>query len=121
MKIRWSKDKETILVLVLALLVWHRASRHAALLYVAGALVLTGLLLPPVSRAIHRAWMKLSAVLGMITSTVILTIVFFVVILPLGVFSRLLRKNELIVDPSAASIFFERDHTFTRTDLEQPW
>ena len=109
------------MVLVLALLVWYRGSRHVTLLYVAGALMLTGLLLPPVSRAIHWAWMKLSTVLGMITSTVILTIVFFVVIVPLGVFSRLLRKNELIVDPSASSFFFERDHTFTKTDLEQPW
>ena len=118
---RWSKDKETILVLILALLVWYKASRHPVLLWIAGALLLAGVFAPPLSRAIHWAWMKLSTVMGAIMSTVILTLVFFVVILPLGLFSRLFGKNELIVDPAASSIYKEREHTFIKTDLEQPW
>lgn len=121
MSIRWTKDKETILVLVLALLVWYRASRHPVLLWIAGALVIIGLLAPPAARVIHAAWMKLSIVMGTIMSTLILTIIFFIVILPLGTFSRLFGKNELITDPTASSCFRERDHTFTKTDLEQPW
>jgi hypothetical protein len=118
---RWSKDKETILVLVLALLVWYKMSRQSILIWVAAVLVLAGLFVPPLSRAIHWAWMKLSMALGAVMSRVILTIVFFLVILPLGSISRLLGKNGLIVDPAAPSNFKEKDHAFTAADLEHPW
>ena len=118
---RWSKDKETILVLVLALLVWYRMSRQPILIWVGGVLILTGLFIPAFSRAIHWGWMKLSMILGAIMSRVILTVVFFLVILPLGFISRVFGKNDLIVDPATPSIFKERDHSFTKEDLEHPW
>ncbi len=118
---RWSKSKETILVLVLAILVWHRISRHVWLLWVAAGLVLIGLFVPVLADVIHRAWMKLSVILGAVTSRILLTVIFFVVIVPLGQISRLFGKNELLVSPGQDSLFKIKDHLYTREDLEQPW
>jgi len=118
---RWSKSKETLLVLVLAVLVWYRVSRHAFLLWVAGGLVLIGLFLPVLADGIHRVWMKLAELLGGITSRVLLTVIFFIVFVPLGLISRLLGKNDLLVPPTGRSFFKVKDHLYTREDLENPW
>ncbi|HEY4065237.1 MAG TPA: SxtJ family membrane protein [Puia sp.] len=118
---RWSKSKETLLVLVFALLVWYRASRHPVLLWVAGGFVLTGLFLPVLADAIHRVWMKLGELLGAITSRILLTVIFFVVFVPLGFVSRLLGKNALLVTSSGRSFFTIKEHTYSKEDLENPW
>jgi hypothetical protein len=118
---RWSKNKETILVLVLAVLVWYRVSRYPFLLWIAGVLVLIGLFVPVLADGIHRVWMKLAELLGAVTSRIILTLLFFAVILPLGLVSRLLGKNDLVVSSSGPSYFTVKDHLYTREDLEHPW
>ena len=118
---RWSKSKETILVLVLAVLVWYRVSRHPFLLWVARGLVLTGLFLPVLADGIHRVWMKLAEILGAVMSRVLLTVIFFVVFVPLGLISRLLGKNDLLVAPTGRSFFKVKEQLYTKEDLENPW
>jgi hypothetical protein len=118
---RWSKSKETILVLVLAVLVWYRVSRYPFLLWVAGGLALAGLFVPVLADGIHRVWMKLAELLGAVTSRIILTLVFIIVIVPLGLVSRLLGKNDLVVPSTGPSYFKVKDHLYTREDLEHPW
>ncbi|HXB90793.1 MAG TPA: hypothetical protein VNU72_00825, partial [Puia sp.] len=74
-----------------------------------------------IAGAIHRAWMKLSVILGALTGNILLTVIFFVVIVPLGLISRMLGKNDLLLSPGATSFFKIKDHLYTREDLEQPW
>lgn len=109
------------MVLVLAILVWYRISHHSFLLWIAGGLVLAGLFVPVLADGIHHAWMKLSVILGAVTSRILLTLIFFVVIVPLGQISRMFGKNELLVPPGQDSLFKIKDHLYTREDLEQPW
>lgn len=118
---RWSKSKETLLVLIAAVLIGYRSGRQPVLLWIAGLLVLTGLFAPALAELIHRGWMKLGTILGAITSRVLLTIIFFLVILPFGLISRLLGKNDLILDPNKPSYFTKKEHTYTKEDLEHPW
>ena len=110
-----------MLVLVLALLVWYRASRHPFLLWIAAGLVLTGLFVPVLADGIHRVWMKLAEILGAVMSRVLLTVIFFLVMTPLGWISRLLGKNDLLVPSSGGSYFTVKDHVYTKEDLEHPW
>ena len=119
---RWSKSKETLLVLLLALVVWYRFSRQPVLLWIAGLLVLIGLFMPDLANGIHRGWMKLSEMLGWVTSRVLLTIIFFLVVTPLGFISRILGKNDLLLTPSSEESYFKiRDHVYTKEDLAHPW
>jgi hypothetical protein len=118
---QWSKTKETLLVLILALVIGYRFSRQPLLLWIAGLLVVIGLFAPSLANGIHRGWMKLSEILGAIMSRVLLTVIFFLFIMPLGFISRMLGKNDLILTPSEPSFFKVRDHVYTKEDLEHPW
>ena len=118
---RWSKSKETLLILILALIVGYRYSRQPIWLWLAGLLLLIGLFVPVLADIIHRAWMKLSEGLGFVMSRVLLTVIFFLILTPLGLISRLLGKNDLILTPSEPSFFKVKEQVYTKEDLEHPW
>lgn len=65
----------------------------------------------PVMKPIHFAWMRLSQVLGWISTHVVLTIFFYLIITPTGLLMRLLGKDLLNqkIDKSAKSYWIKRD------------
>jgi hypothetical protein len=48
---------------------------------------------PSLLRPIHRTWMRLGHLLGAVNSRVLLTLVFILVLTPVGVIRRLLRRR----------------------------
>jgi hypothetical protein len=76
----------------------------------AGALLLAlGLLAPPLLRPVHRAWMGLAFVLGWFTSRLVLTLLFFLVLTPLGLARRLFVGHRLGDTPAAGSAWVKKD------------
>ena len=61
----------------------------------AAALVVSGLLLPVVARAFHNAWMGLALVLGYVNSRILLFLMFYGLITPFGLVSRLIGRDTL--------------------------
>lgn len=59
------------------------------------ALVVAGLLVPPAARAFHVAWMRFAVLLGHVNSRVLLTLVYYLLVTPYGVVSRLVRRDPL--------------------------
>ena len=59
------------------------------------ALVVAGLLVPLAARAFHVAWMRFAVALGHVNSRVLLTLVYYLVVMPYGVVSRLARRDPL--------------------------
>ncbi|MFN2508051.1 MAG: SxtJ family membrane protein [Chthoniobacterales bacterium] len=87
----------TALLLVGAILIW-RDKNLGWFVAVAGALlVLLARIAPAKLRLFHRAWMSASLALGWIMTNLILTIIFFLVVTPLGLLQRLLGKRPLDV------------------------
>ncbi|MET0647883.1 MAG: SxtJ family membrane protein [Pyrinomonadaceae bacterium] len=60
-----------------------------------GALLVAGLLVPPAARAFHTAWMRFAGVLGHVNSRVLLTLVYYLVVTPYGVVTRLVGRDPL--------------------------
>jgi hypothetical protein len=60
-----------------------------------GALVVAGLLVPPAARAFHTAWMRFAVLLGHVNSRVLLTLVYYLVVTPYGVVTRLVGRDPL--------------------------
>jgi Saxitoxin biosynthesis operon protein SxtJ len=58
-------------------------------------LLVAALIMPAALRPIHRVWMALGNVLGQINTKIVLTLIFFVVITPIGVVLRLFRADPL--------------------------
>jgi hypothetical protein len=60
-----------------------------------GALLVAGLLVPPAARAFHTAWMRFAVLLGHVNSRVLLTLVYYLVVTPYGVVTRLVGRDPL--------------------------
>lgn len=61
-----------------------------------GALLLfAGFFVPTVARHFHTYWMKLAAVLGYVNSRILLSVMFYTVVTPYGIISKLIRRNPL--------------------------
>ncbi|MEI6125405.1 MAG: SxtJ family membrane protein [Pseudomonadota bacterium] len=71
-----------------------------------------------------RLWFGLSHLLGTVMSKVLLTILFFVMVTPLGLVRRMLGKDSLQLTTwkkGRGSVFRVRDHQFTVDDITHPF
>ena len=90
---------------------WHASSRWPYYLAIAVAFLAVALVRPDILRPLNRAWTKLGYILGMIVSPLVLGLIFFVVMTPIGLLMRLLRKDTLRLrrDPGAGSYWIVRE------------
>ena len=116
-----NKVLETILVLVLALMVFYRITHNGYFFLLAIIVGAIGLFIPVLAEKIHVAWMKLAELLGAVTSKIILTIIFFIVLVPVSFLFRAFGKNGVQKKPVNNSCFKERNFTYTAESLENVW
>ena len=97
-----AQARKTALVVAAVLLLiaaWNLYRGRMTVVAVTGgvgvALVLTGLLVPPLARRFHVFWMKVAAVLGYVNSRVLLTLMYYGVFTPYALVSRLARRDPL--------------------------
>lgn len=116
------KAKETMLVITVGCLVLYLLVHQRWLLYVAVAVGLAGVFSSWLSGRIDWFWTGLSRVLGKVSNTVLLSLVFILVVTPVGLVRRWRGKDRMRgFDGKATSNFAERDHVFTGKDMENTW
>ena len=116
-KIKGSSDRGFGLVvggIFLLLGCWpllHGLSPRWYLVVPAALLIIFGAVAPSLLAPLNRAWMKLGLLLHRVVAPVLMGIVFFGVVLPIGLFMRLRGKDilRLKVDPNARSYWIVRD------------
>jgi hypothetical protein len=90
---------------------------------VCGAVLgLLAIVRPAIVRPIAEAWATLGHLLGRVTTPIMLSVVFAVVVVPLGMLLRVLGKDVLKLrrDPTASTYWIERKRkTFERGDFER--
>ncbi len=64
-------------------------------LILGGLLILLGSVAPQSLRQVHRGWMKIGHVLGSINTRIILGIIYYLLITPMGLVMRLLGKDPM--------------------------
>ena len=86
------------------------------------AFTLPALVWPPALRYVHWLWVRIGFILGWINSRIILTILFFVVILPLGLLMRALGHDPVArkLDPQAPT-YRVPSRKRTRESMERPF
>ena len=65
------------------------------------ALFLGGLIFPAQLKPLQRAWMTLAVIMGWFMTRVILTLLFFLVVTPIGIVARIAGKRFLGTPPAA--------------------
>ena len=80
------------------------------LLTIGGPLVLLGLLRPRLLAPLNRAWLKLGLLLSRIANPVVMALIFYVTVMPIGLVLRALGKDPLNRRwaPQASSYWVER-------------
>ncbi len=73
----------------------HAAPLRLWALVLAGGLILVALAAPVALRPVHRIWMKVGHVLGFINTRILLGLIFYVVLTPMGLVRRALGKDTL--------------------------
>ena len=125
-KIKITRDqcKDTGMAMTLVLLLLNRSFRQDAWLIGAIAALVIAMTVPQVYRPLAVVWFGLSHLIGMLTSRIVLSAVFFGVVMPVGLLQRLSRKDPLNLKAFKAgsnSVMKERNHRFVAADLEKPY
>ena len=84
-----------ILLGIAALLWWRKGIVSPYLTVSGGVLFVCGVLVPSWLKYLYLGWMILAHILGWTVSRIILTVLFFVVITPLGILTRFRGKDFL--------------------------
>jgi hypothetical protein len=105
------------------LLLWRGRSLAPSVFFaVAGLLGVAGLVAPSRLAPISRGWNALGAALSRITSPVFFTVIYMVVVAPIGLVRRTFGNSPLARDPNARSYWIRRapaDPAATRAALER--
>jgi hypothetical protein len=119
------KNLETMLVITVGLLVFYyifRAKPWANYLLLASlGIGLIGVFSDFLSEKITWAWTKFAQIIGNINAHVLLTIIFFVFLMPVAFLFKLTKKDNLKLKAQQRTVYEERDHQYVAADLENVW
>lgn len=113
-----NNSAETILAISGGLVVFYLIYKVDVLLFIALGFIAVGLLSSFLSSKIEWLWLGLSKILGYISSRIILSVVYFLVLTPLALLRRMLRQKKSFIN---SSNFHLREHVFSKSDFEKPF
>ena len=118
------RSRDTGLALVLLLLIVHAATKRDGFATAAIVGLVVTMTVPLLFRPASVVWFGFSHLLGTVMSKVLLTLVFYVVVTPIGLVRRLLGHDSLRLrafKSGGASVMHPRAHTYGPGDLEKPY
>jgi Saxitoxin biosynthesis operon protein SxtJ len=118
------QSKDTGMAMVLLLLLASGAFRRENLVTVAIVALVVGMVWPQIYRPIAVIWLGGTHLLGTVVSKILLTIVFFGVVTPIGLVRRFMGIDSLRLKGFKSgedSVMIIRNHTFIGQDIEKPY
>ena len=84
-----------ILLIVASLLFYYDKASYQAIAIIAGAFISLGIIIPILLKPAYLVWMTFAVILGWVMTRVILSIVFYLIMTPIGLITRLLGEDFL--------------------------
>ncbi len=112
------------MALVLIALICFAVLRRDAWLWAAMIILVIDMICPIIYKPFAFLWFGLSRVLGTVMSKIMLALVFFLVVFPIGFLRRISGKDSLRLHQfrkEKTSVFAERNHEYTTADLDKPY
>jgi len=109
------------LVAVTGFLFLYFLFKKSIFLYSSLILGLVSLFVPLLGNCIISLWFKLGELLVWINTRILLSIVYFVFLVPISFLFRMFVANPLNLKNINSSLYINRDHLYTAKDLENPW
>ena len=122
MAIDRKKNLETCLVITTGLSVIYLFKNWQPILIGAVIVGLLGIFFDKPASWITWLWMKIADILGQIMPKIILSLVFFLFLVPISFVSRLFtRKKNSESRAIQKSMWIDRYYTYSAKDLNKPW
>lgn len=91
-------------------------------LYIATPVAALALVWPAGLRPLYRVWMKFGDVMGYINTRIIMSVLFFIILTPIGWLLRAFGKNPLVRTFDRAAVSYRvPSHAQTKEHLEKPY
>ncbi len=123
-KITKDESRDTGMAIVLMLMIAFLAWKRKEILAVAMAAQVINMTMPTVFRPFAVVWLGISDLLSTVVSKILMSIVYFGVVTPLGIIRRLSGKDSLnlrVFHRSEESVMVVRNQKFIARDLERPY
>jgi hypothetical protein len=107
-------------VATLAVLIFALRYKNDHLVAAAFVLILVTIVLPIIFYPLAVVWFGLSGLLSIVGPSIILTLIFFLIVTPVGLFRRLLGRDSMKLKQfkkEKCSVMISRNHLYTETDL----
>lgn len=113
---------KTILVIVTGFLVISLIFKIPTLTMISMSIGVVSILLPFAAKWIEWTWNKIAYALGWINSRILLSVVYFLFLLPIAWVSRFFTNDPLkLKRKNTATMYLTRDHLYKKEDLENIW
>jgi hypothetical protein len=123
-KISEKQAKDTGMAMVLILLLVGLYTGNIGYYKSAVVALVVDMIWPMAFYPIAVVWLGLSHILGTIVSKILLTVVFFVMVVPVGLVRRMMSKDTLQLrefKKGTDTVMKVRDHVFVAVDIEKPY
>lgn len=103
-----------VVLILIALLLWYLGKASFSYISIAGGLfVILSFIAIPVLRPFHKIWMMLALLMGFVMSRVILTLLYYLVLTPIGLLAKIVGKKfmPLGFDKKASTYWEKREFT----------
>jgi Saxitoxin biosynthesis operon protein SxtJ len=118
------QSRDTGMAMVLLFLIVYVRTKRDGILWVTMILHVLNMIVPRVYAPIAVVWLGFSHLLGTVMSKVLLSVLFFGVVTPIGFLRRLFGKDSLKLrafKASEESAMLVRNHIFVSRDIEKPY
>jgi hypothetical protein len=116
--------RETGIALSIVLLLAGLYTTHDYWIFFASGILIITVLVPSLLRPVTIVWFVFSKALGWVTSRIILFVIFWILVTPVGLIRKSLGKDSLRLrefKKDGNSVFVDRNHEYAASDLKYPF
>lgn len=110
-----------ILVLILGFCGLHMLFKGKVFLIIALTVLLLSAFSPRMAVAIDKGWLWIGRKIGAVNGTILLFVIYYLLLVPIALLSRITGKDELRLKAPERSNFIEQKHSYSADDLKNPW
>ena len=116
-----NKVLETHLVIALGLIILFLIKEKMIFIYLATGIGFIGIFIKPLAQLITKGWFGLAEILSKITSTIIMAVVYYLILVPVATIYKFRNKRMLDLKNPNTTMWHQRDHQYKKSDLDNAW
>ena|GEM_PF-467872 len=117
-----SEPTKTVLVVTVGFILVYVLTKWQLAINISIIVGIIGLISNSASKIIHFLWLKMTWVLSLIVPNILLSLVYFLVLVPLAYFYRMFgEQNQLTMNNTEQSLFKESRSDFSNDSFKKMW